>query len=821
MIHRRAVPSVATGYLAVIAAFFLWVPPPPITAQSAEDDLFADVFGDSAVQTVQLPLFLDEQFIGDITAEVAPQRVLVDGVAVSNAVAQRLNDETRGAVDALVDSGDLIDIGEFTPLGLFLTYQPEQARLTLQLAPDVLRERTVGGTQGRRLVNVQEPVPFSAFLNLRGRSVVATEEGADIFQAEIEPVANYRGWVAESLVGLSNDDGDPVELRYARLVRDLETVQIRGEAGIVRYETSPLFGSPELIGVSATRREEIGYGPAIFRDGTAQFVVPQAGPVELYINDRLYQTFRLPPGPHRADDLPLGFGNNTVRVQQAAVDGAADGNEPVVLIDERVYYSPRLVRAGRHTYSGATGIVRDVDLPQALFATGFYRYGVADTVTVGGAAQLSPEEYAVGAQTLFATRIGISRFDVATYLAPSADSGAAVELAHTVSLLYRPSLPSFEVRGRFQSTHYQDVMGTPTLGASLGGTLIVNQRIGGTTNATTALLHTIPLDDTVRRETGVRVGVVHRSPRGYNVSAQIGPTFYDDGTVQWSGSVFLRISTDDRSINTSASYDIAQGPATVQVANAPRRPLQTISWSAATTGFDQRPGSVESLRGTVAYTGYHGAVQVQPRVRRTVGGGSPVAGAAGQYAGAVVWAGGAPMVTRPVEDGFVVFTPRPHIAPYPVPVRPGGGAVSAVVENRGAVLPELPSWGTTVVDLDGSQLPDGFFPGTTPITFRSGYRSGYRVIVGSEATVYISGRLVDGDLEPIGLEAGEIVDAFGNTTLFFTDRDGRFEVIDIAPGEYRLYLFSYPDAQSIFAVPEGETGRYELDDVVFLTEENE
>jgi hypothetical protein len=63
------------------------------------------------------------------------------------------------------------------------------------------------------------------------------------------------------------------------------------------------------------------------------------------------------------------------------------------------------------------------------------------------------------------------------------------------------------------------------------------------------------------------------------------------------------------------------------------------------------------------------------------------------------------------------------------------------------------------------------------------------------------------------------VDAQGNSTVFFSDRDGAFEIIDIAPGEYRLYLYTYPDAQSIFAVPEGENGRFEVGDVVFLTEE--
>jgi outer membrane usher protein len=757
---------------------------------------------------------------------VAPQRVEVNGQTVAAAISPLLNEDGTAALTRLTAGGTDIDIGEFTPLGVFLTYQPEQARLSVRLAADILAERVIGPGAERELVNVQEPVPLSGFINLRGRSVAATEGDPEWIQAEVEPVINYRGWVWESQVGLTSGDTDQVELRHTRLVRDFGSPQLRGEVGIVRYDYGALFGAPEVIGVSATRKEEIGYGPALYREGTTEFVVPAAGAVDLYLNGRLYQNYRLTPGPHRTAGLPLGQGTNRLRVEAPAAraptaeDDATAPDERTVIVDRYIYYSPRLAAAGRHVYSAAAGVVREQDVPDGMFTSGLYNYGVSRHITVGGSTQLAPQEYALGAHSLVASRFGVSRVDLAGYADDTGAPGSAVEVAHAVSLLYLPRVPKVEVQGRYQSAEYHRVHGPRSIGASFRAAAIVNQRIGTGANASATLIRTWPLSGNAVEETAIRVGAQYRSRDGYSLNVQLGPTIYGDGEVVWQGSIFVRISTDDRGINTSANYDLGGGPATLQVANAPRKPYRSVNWSATAHGFDQSPGSVEYAEGTVGYRGYRGSAQIQPRVQRTIGAENTVTGVTGRYASAVVWAGGAPMISRPVQNGFVVFVPREHIAPYPVAARPGGGAVGAIVRNRGAVLPDIPSWGTTSVTLDGSQLPDGFFPGTTPVSFRSAYRTGYRVTVGSLATVYVTGRLVDDRNKPIGLEAGEVVDAQGNSNVFFSDRDGAFEIIDIAPGEYRLYLYSYPEAQSIFAVPEGESGRYEVGDVVFLTEES-
>lgn len=786
----------------------------PLSAQDTED-LFADVFGTESEQEMPLPLFYGERFLADLDATVAPQQVLVDTGELFDAVAPFLNDGARARLEEMVTTGELVDIGEFSQIGLFVTYQPEQARLQVRPAPDILRERRLGETDASQLVNLQEPVQASGFLNLRGRSGVTTREEIEWIQAEFEPVFNYRGWVLESLVGVTSVGEEPVSLRHSRLVRDLPAPQIRLEAGIVRYEAGALFGAPEVIGASATREEAIGYGPALFNDGTVRFVVPDAGPVDIYVNDRLYQSYRLTPGPHSATDIPFGQGTNELRITAPGTD---DSPEPQTIREERVYFSPRLVVPGRHVYSGTAGLVRDEEVPRGVFTSALYRYGVTDRVTLGGGAQLSPSEYALGAQGLVATAAGITRADLAGYASDRNEFGGAFEIAHAFSLHSAPGIPKIEVQGRYESAEYHRVLAFRSYGDTFRTAVTATQRLGARGGASATLLHVRQFDDETPDETALRIAGRYRAREGYSLNVQIGPT-WRDGEVSWQGGIFIRISSDDRKINTSANYDLGARQGTLQTGNAPRDPYRALSWNVTAFGFDQTPGSVEYGEATVGYTGYRGSIAAAPRVQRTVGAETNKAGVTAQYASALVWAGGPVFVSRPVQNGFVVFEPRPNVADYPIPLRLAGGAVTAVVRNRGAVLPDLPSWGTTTVTLDGTQLPDGYFPGATPLTFRTGYRTGYRVTVGSAATVYVTGRLIDDHDEPIPLEAGEIVDAFGNTEQFFSNRDGMFEIVDVAPGEYRLYLYRYPGAESLFAVPEDATGRFDLEDVIFLTEE--
>lgn len=788
-------------------------------------DLFAEIFGAGTDQDLVVPVYRNREFLGEVQTLLsgAGEEARIGGAAFESVVEPFLNAEAREALSRIVGTEALIPVSAFREAGLTVVYGPEDVELTVRIDPDRLRERTLGMDRRGPPPNIQTPVDFSGYTNLFARGQISSRDDVDSLGLGFEPVVNYRGWVGEASMAFSTApltqelaQDDPFTLRYARVVRDFPREQIRGEAGLVRYQRGALMNGPEILGFSATRLEESDPDTPLFRREEIRFVVPRYAPVEVYLNERRYRRDTLNEGPFRLTELPLGRGVNRIRVEQ--VDDTSDS--PRVLLEEDVPFSPQLLFPGRHFYSGGLGMIRDRYEADALFVSGTWRYGLLPRLTLGGDIQAGLEEYALGIHSLLATGYGLTRGEAAVSLDIGGNAGVAAELSHVVAFLHNRVWPVVEVTGLIESRQYQRVLARSAHDGRFRGGVSLNQRLPGAVSATVGLAHTRPLVGEEDPETALRVSLSHQSPQGYSISIRVGPRF-SGGSVEWSGGLFFRFGSPDRRINTTTSYDLVNQTSSLQVGNIPAAPFGTVDWSAR---YRHSAGVVEDTHevgGTVRYNTYRTSTQVQPEVRVHSESENDVR-VSGQFATAVVWAGPVFALSRTVRDSFVLFTPTPELEGERVPLRPGAGTPAAVLHGRAAVVPDLTSWTSTTVRVDGSLLPDGLSVGERDVSFRPGYRTGYLVEVGSAATVFVTGRLVDGDGEPLALEAGEVfrIDEDDPGEIFFTNRDGLFEIPELRPGSYRLVPFMIPDTEALFTIPAGERGRYNLEDVVFLTEES-
>ncbi|TVR69300.1 MAG: hypothetical protein EA427_08705 [Spirochaetaceae bacterium] len=833
--HRTGRTSLPFAF-AILASLFLIVTAPVELATQENDDfdeaeLFAEIFGANGDQDLVVPVYRNGEFLGEVQTLLSGngQEVRIGGAAFELVVEPFLNAAALAALDELIGDEALIGIEAFEAAGLTLVYGPEEVELRLSIAPDRLREREIGAERRAPPPNLQQPVDFSGYTNLLARGVVSSLDEGDTFFFGFEPVLNYRGWVAEASMGFSTApltqetlDDDPFSLRYARLVRDFPEQQIRGEAGLVRYQRGALFNGPEILGFSATRLDEIDPDTPLFRSEDIRFVVPRYAPVEIYLNERRYRRDNLNEGPYVLPDIPLGRGISRVRVVQDAEDdedGEGEASQ-VVLLEEQFTFSPQLLRPGRHLYSGGLGMLRNEYSADALFFSGLYRFGLLPRWTVGADSQASLEQYALGLHSLVATGYGITRAESALSLDQGGSAGVAAEVSHMISLLHTRRWPVVEVTGLVESPDYQRVHAPPREGGRLRGGLSLNQRLPGAVSATLGVIHSRPLTGDTDPETSLRVSLSHQSPRGYAINMQVSPTFAG-GEVEWAGGVFIRFGSPDRRLNTVVNYDLVNETSSLEVSNVPTRAFGAFNWSAR---YERSAGVAEDTHqvgGTVQYDMYRGSAQLQPEFLLK-GESENEARLSAQYATALAWAGQTVAVTRPVRDSFAIFVPLPSLEGETVPLRPAAGAVTAELSGRAAVVPDLASWTYSTVRVDGSRLPDGLSVGERDVSFFPGYRSGYIVVVGSAATVYATGRLVDGEGRPLGLEAGEVfrLDEEDPEDLFFTNREGFFEIPDLRPGQYRLTLFSHPDVEAEFVIPAGERGEYILDDVIFLTGES-
>lgn len=783
-----------------------------LPAASPGQDLFSDVFGDTGPREIPLPAVRSGVYLADVTVLVSRDGIDIALEELIAAIEDIVDDATTNALRERLDpSGPtFVPAESLSDLGIFTLYREERVELELSIAPERLRGQVLNDRLAGALENLRDPAPWSGYVNLRSTALLSSAEGPDALQAEFEPVLNYRSWVGEASATVYTGD-EPLVFNAARVVRDLLDQQLRLEAGHPRFRAGRAFGQPELIGFSVTRRDALVPADAILAEGSSTFVVPERGPVEIALNGRVFRSYTLNEGPHTVVDLPLGRGTNSVQVLRPA---RAD-REAEILTERLIPFAPGLIVPGRHDYSYAGGVLRED--PGVPYVSGYHRYGLRDALTLGGAAAATLEHFGLAASGLLATVAGVTDLSLAT--TGPAGAGFAGELSHVLSILPASFTPTVELVVSGRNGDFREVAGGRRPGAALQAGAVYSQRLPAGIVASLGIVREWDLEDGNDTETGLRLAASYQSPAGFAVSGQIGPRF-TGGDTSWQGSLFIRVRDSDGRVSTTVSHDPIDGPARLTVSSVPQRSLTSLRWTASYQGLDRRPGQPQILEGAVTYEGYRMSASAAPGLRRTAGDAGREARVAAGFASALAFAGGTVAVSRPIEDSFVILKPRPLVSGFAIPVRGSGGGVSAVVDGGPAVVSSLSSYRGVSLQLDGVNLPDGYSVGDERHGFRPGYRTGYLVEVGGGAAVYARGRLIDGGGTAIGLEAGEVIADDGRTIVFFTNAEGEFEVTGLSSGEYRLTLFRYPGGETRFAIPPEALGRYNLEDVIFLTGED-
>ncbi|MFO8042246.1 MAG: hypothetical protein R6U25_03510 [Alkalispirochaeta sp.] len=788
--------------LAVLGIVALSVP--PLAAQ----DLFDEVFGDGAEQEVVIPVTRDGTYLGEVPGRLQGSDMtfrLVDFIAaVEPVVDEETVEDLRGLLNE--DEDTYVDMSTLGQFGIFTGYLSERVELQVEIAPERLREQFLNSERARYIPNIQEPASVSGYINLRSTGAVSTDPDHNTLSGQFDPVLNIRNWVIEGSTTVSNGE-EPVQLNAARVVYDIEDLQLRTDAGIPSYSAGPLFAQAEIVGVGAHRVERLRSDRELTQEGEVSFVVPQEGRVNILVNGNSFRSYNLSEGPHTVTNVPLGRGTNSLEV----VRKTDPDEEDETLLERDFLFSSQMLRPGRHLYSYAAGVLRnDVERP---FASAYHQYGLFQRLTLSGAAQGTTDRGGFGVGVSGAGLWGI--FEVDSAVTFGSGVGVAGMVSHTVSLLNTSWTPGLELSVAAQNAEYVDVPSGSSSGATAEVGLNYTQQVPGAVNTGVAVVNRQALDGAGFSQTEVRLSASHRSQEGYSISARIGPTI-SDGAVSWQGSVLVRISGGER-ITTSAGYNLTGGPATLSVAGRSERSLGGTQWNATYRGIDSADRASHSLAGTLGYQGYRFSAQANPQLQRSAARESGSARLAGGFSSAVAFADRTVAISRPIRDSFVIFSPRSSVESYSIPIQGGSSGPIAVIDGRPAAVPGLPSYWSTTLDLNAENLPDGYSLGEEQYSFRPTYRRGYVVPIGSMAAVYARGRLVSEEGEPIALQAGELVAPDGSSSTFFTNQDGQFEVTNLLAGEeYRLELYADAGGSASFSIPEDAAGLYVLNDVLFL-----
>ena len=175
--------------------------------------------------------------------------------------------------------------------------------------------------------------------------------------------------------------------------------------------------------------------------------------------------------------------------------------------------------------------------------------------------------------------------------------------------------------------------------------------------------------------------------------------------------------------------------------------------------------------------------------------------------------------SRPINDSFALVIPKDSVRDQEIVINPSiNGSIARLDRFGFAVVPNLSPYNLSTLIIDAPNLPVGMDLGNRAITILPTYRSGTLVEVGTDATVFLRGILLNANGEPVSLQSGQIVsisDSNFPVVTLFTNRSGRFATAGLKPGRYQIKLFTNPPAEMEFEIPANATGIYDTGTLQF------
>lgn len=765
--------------------------------------LLAALCARAAAQTVPLPVSLNGQDIGEVSAqlrenqlvavEYPPLRARLVGALAAERVA-RLPQAGRAWVTPaeLAAAGVNVEF-DFQNLALRLSVPPEHRRVeTFNLigAPELQANRVV------------PPADFSAYLNVRGgvdyiESSRTSSEGFTDPQLSLENAFNLRGWVLENETAINPAPNKSWEKRDTRIVYDLPERRWRWTLGDLDYPVTSFQGFLPMAGLSLHRENRLQPYRITSPLGRSSFYLKEDSKVEIIVNGRAVQTLHLRAGPHQIGNFPLTGGANNVVLR------ITDPVGRVEYINATFFYDPGLLKGGEMEFAYAAGFPSRFDADDPLYeydtdpaVVAFHRWGLTDNLTLGWNAQALPNSQQAGGEIVLGTKAGIFAVESAF------THHDALGWGHAERLQYRYYAPP---RGLFTDAvfsvalrHASDAFVSPTPfsvapvrpGETWDVQARYSQRLTEHFSAGLAYGQQWREGETALRTYSVTLS--HRWRR-FNTDLTLQRTEGPDRSEGWAGYVSLIINLG-RGTTAFARHDTRARTTRAEVQYSPTRLVDSFSGA---LGLQNAPGE-QTLYGHARYFGRRAEFLLSQDSHTTGEHRTSL-----RWGTALVYADGRFGVSRPVLDAFALFDSTGGLREGGgLGVQPQAGLYAAREDALGpAVLPELTSYYNTRVTVEPLRAEAEFDPEEGDLLLKPTYRSGTRVRLGRPTSANVTATLVWADGRPVALRSGTVRAANGTSVEFVTNREGRAFWYGLPAGDCQGILDDHPDAPFAFRIP--------------------
>lgn len=829
----------------------------PANAAPSMDDLFAKAFGKkakvSAPSKITAGLRINKTTtLGDIElfSNSTGSMDQADTEVLIKLLEEVLKEEIFLKVKKELSKSTKTRFCTLNELGLITVYNSTNLTLDIEIDPELRKPQILSLLNKKkasvREENIVEAEKVSGFLNVYTTVGLNSSDSEADLRMRLEGSLNLGGAVFQTKTDYRDEKFD---MGRTTLTYDRPEKLQRFSLGNISTGSRNFQENFELDGIRISKEFFLDPDLQITPKANESLTLDSDSEVELYINNQLIRRFFLNAGVYSLQDIGLYDGANNIRIR------IKDEFGKVTVKRSEQYYDSHLLKPGLSLFAISVGYLSNQqsytssDLEKKPILSGYYQKGISKDLTLSFDAQLSSENYLLGAESIKSISIGSIKNSIAISGGKDRESGFATSFEFRPSKKYqqisldtlrqdlldidtrsRSLLSNWTVTGEYRSENFSVINGVdPSLtgssqeidGVSFGSRVFNSNKLRGNIQTNFSL----NINDDWQGTLNIGAADYYDSEDSFysNLSAT---RRFDNGTRLSLGA---RYDTEDEfSMNLQLSIPLSRkkhkNKLDLNVLADSRDNAYETKLSlkpTSTIGKNSLSGSLEHFQGNgskqqhldIQYRDKNFETKFTARNRSSNGSKSTQTINIGLNT-AIACLGAGCATTYPINDSFALVT-GPSNQTKPIALSNNGlrfrysdGNDTGLPDNYTALIPgkgkkaivRLESYRTQSINIDEGTLPNGYDTEKTEFSVFPKYHQGFLVKAGGEPATVLDGMLYDDQNKVLSFKGGQWIpndEEKGKAVAFFSNKGGIFRITAIPAGKYKLELFDYPDMEPI------------------------
>ena len=771
-------------------------------------------------QQIFVPLILNNQEKGQIILFLLPNdQISFPSSLIIQYTAELLSREWQEKLVTAIDQTGNLTLEAFQQIGIEAKFDQRQLELQIQIPPEKLKTSIIplrGESLPPEALKALAPSDLSGWVNLRVIEDIkwsgnnSSDLGLQPIKLSFDSAVNYKGWVVENNFAFV---GSNWERYYTSLVKDNPQKSLRYILGDFHLNTRGWQQGGELGGLAIAKNFSLQPYQTHIPVGKYEFLLKSPAQVDVIVNGIRTRQLKLGAGRHNLRNFSLSTGINDVQLVIKDDLGNTETIEFLVPFD----FATLAPEVKEFAYSfgfpvNQTKEGRSYELDNPTLSV-FHRSGITNNFSFGGYGQADLSKQILGMEGIWATSIGNWQLDTA--VSHSADLG--IDYAVKLDYFYRNANQNNIANREFDLN--LEYRGENFIAPGEDDSS-VHQGFGISANYRQKLLDEVFLNLGLNSRFGKKKA--NTGDISLGLSKQLNNSLRGGVTFQ------KNLNSNGKENNFGVSFNLSWSPPhsrqSISTSSSTKTNTNQIFWVSRSpniiNGINTKVGLFNSptgktLNGSLEYDHYLGKVELSHNLGFNNEDDSEIESSSHlQLETGFVFADGHFGITRPVRDSFALVVPHSNLKDQTIKLNPFlGGFEGQVNSFSPGVVPNLQSYKVSQVMVEALDLPLGYDLGSPNHTILPTYKSGTLIEIGTDATVFIRGSLIDAQGKPVGLKILEITsvdDPNWQSVTLFTNRVGKFAAEGFKPGRYQGNLLANEKSILEFTIPEEQTGLSDL-----------